>query len=127
MPRSIVVGPEEKAVMRAIARARLSAALDDPAGGLVLAKWKDYQRKVNLKEELVLIPNMKDFKTIATQITDQSPCLIPPAGAFLVIEIFVILQMVVFLSFSQISKYENDDDYLYSLYTNRTCLLKLNL
>ena len=69
MPRSPLVGPEEKAVMRAIARARLSDALDDPAGGLVLAKWKDYQRKVNLKEELVLIPNMKDFKTIATQIT----------------------------------------------------------
>ena len=70
MPRSIVVGPEEKAVMRAKARIALSAALDDPTGGLVLAKWKDYQREVNLKEELLLIPNIKDFKTIATQITE---------------------------------------------------------
>ena len=69
MPRSIVVGPEEKARMRLKARVALSAALDDPAGGLVLAKWKDYQQKVNLKEELVLIPNIKDLKTIATQIT----------------------------------------------------------
>ena len=56
--------------MRANARARLSAALNNPADGLVLARWEDYQRKVNLKEELVLIPNIKDFKTMATQITD---------------------------------------------------------
>jgi len=55
--------------MRAIARARLSAALNNPAGGLVLADWNHYQRKVNLKEELVLVPNIKDFKTMATQIT----------------------------------------------------------
>ena len=70
MPRkSIVAGDEEKAVMRAIARAGLSAALNNPADGLVLAKWKHYQQKVNLKEELVLIPNFKDFKTVAAQIT----------------------------------------------------------
>ena len=55
--------------MRAIARASLRAALDNPVDGLVLAKWEDYQRKVNLKEELVLVPNIKDFKTMATQIT----------------------------------------------------------
>ena len=61
---------EEKMAMRANARARLSAALNNPADGLVLARWEDYQRKVNLKEELVLIPNIKDFKTMATQITD---------------------------------------------------------
>ena len=47
--------------MRAIARAGLSAALNNPVDGLVLAKWK---QKVNLKEELILIPNIKDFKTI---------------------------------------------------------------
>ena len=61
---------EEKMAMRANARARLSAALNNPADGLVLARWEDYQRIVNLKEELVLIPNIKDFKTMATQITD---------------------------------------------------------
>ena len=52
--------------MRAIARAGLSAALNNPVDGLVLAKWK---QKVNLREELILIPNIKDFKTMATRIT----------------------------------------------------------
>jgi len=70
MPRrNTAAGNEEKAVMRAIARASLRAALDNPVDGLVLAKWEDYQKKVNLKEELVLVLNIKDFKTIASQIT----------------------------------------------------------
>lgn len=52
MPRrSTAAGDEEKAVMRAIARASLRAAFDNPVDGLVLARWEDYQKKVNLKED----------------------------------------------------------------------------
>ena len=45
MPRkSITAGDEEKEVVCAIARAGLSAALDNPADGLMLAEWKHYQQ-----------------------------------------------------------------------------------